>query len=354
MLLAVVVWSERVSAAPPQNDPTIPAAPDAQGPPPPASSSSSQSEATPPATPATGTASAGESRFAPPPNLSKNPIDVLPSDVIYPPLRETPVKPILWNPEWPRFGTADWIITGAGAAVALASAIVPPQKKHAMGGVLFDDDARKTLRMPTSEGRYVARDASDIVLSLEATWPFFVDALITTWWYRGSPDAAAQMALIDGEALAIVTAIQGATNTLVSRERPYGQICGTAEQPGSTIDCEGNVRYRSFFSGHSAFTFMSAGLICVHHQKLDLLRGAGDEIACVTAYAGAGATAALRVMGDMHYVSDVAVGAGVGTLVGLAVPLLHYRRVNLAPKDKAALDWTLIPVGAGLGVGGTF
>jgi membrane-associated phospholipid phosphatase len=296
-----------------------------------------------------------DSPFAPPPNLRKNPIDVLPGDVIYPPLGDKPAKPILWSPEWPRFSTADWVITAAGAAITVAAAIVPPQSKHSLGGGLgFDDSARRKLRMPTSEGRYVARDASDVILSLEATWPFFVDALISTWWYHGSPDAAAQMALVDGEALAIVTAIQGATNTIVSRERPYGQTCGSPDLPNATNDCEGNVRYRSFFSGHSAFTFMAAGLICVHHEKLDLLGGAGDHVACVTAYAGAAATATLRVMGDMHYVSDVAVGASVGTLVGLAVPLLHYRRVNLAPAEKTAIDWTLIPVGAGLGVGGTF
>jgi len=295
-----------------------------------------------------------EPRFAPPPNLERNPIDVLPPDVVSLPLRQRPVRPVLWNPEWPRFGTADWAITGAGIAIALGAAILPPRQEHLYGGVLIDEEARKVLRMPTSEGRYVARDASDIILALEATWPFFVDALITTWWFRGSPDAAAQMVLVDAKALAIVTAVQGVTNTLVSRERPYGRICGTDEQPASTIDCEGNVRYRSFFSGHSAFVFTSAGLICVHHQKLDLLRGAGDEIACATAYAGAAATATLRVMGDMHYVSVVLVGAGVGTLVGLAVPLLHYRRVNLTPKDKAVFDWMVVPHGAGLGVGGTF
>jgi membrane-associated phospholipid phosphatase len=305
----------------------------------------------PPASPSFGPK---DSPFAPPPNLSKNPIDVLPGDVIYPPLGDKPAKPVLWNPEWPRFSTADWIITAAGAAITLTAAIIPPQSKHSLsGGIGFDDRARSALRLPTPEGRYVARDGSDVILSLEATWPFFVDALITTWWYRGSPDAAAQMALVDGEALAIVTAIQGATNTIVSRERPYGQTCGTPDLPNATNDCDGNVRYRSFFSGHSAFTFMAAGLICVHHEKLELLGGAGDHIACVTAYAGAAATATMRVMGDMHYVSDVAVGAGVGTLVGLAVPLFHYRRVNLAPQ-KAAVDWTLIPVGAGLGVGGTF
>lgn len=356
MLLAIVVSSGRAAAAPPLPEPEIPP-PAVETPPEAPQGASSDAAPAPAPTPpssSSSSSSSGESRFAPPPNLSKNPIDVLPSDVIYPPLRDRPVRPILWNPEWPRFGTGDWIITGAGAAIALASAIIPPQRKHTFGGILVDDAARKALRLPTSEGRYIARDASDIILSLEATWPFFVDALITTWWYRGSPDAAAQMALVNGQALAIVTAIQGATNTIVSRERPYGRICGTAEQPGSTIDCEGNVRYRSFFSGHSAFTFMSAGLICVHHQKLDLLRGAGDDIACVAGYAGAAATAALRLMGDMHYLSDVTVGAGVGTLIGLAVPLWHYRRVNLAPKDKAALDWTVIPVGAGLGVGGTF
>ena len=75
---------------------------------------------------------------------------------------------------------------------------------------------------------------------------------------------------------------------IVSRERPYGQTCGTTDLPSATNDCEGNVRYRSFFSGHSAFTFMAAGLICVHHEKLDLLGGGlPDHIACVTAYAGA-------------------------------------------------------------------
>ena len=293
-------------------------------------------------------------RFAPMPSLKKNPVDVLPGDVVYPPIDRTPVKPILWDPEWPRFGAVDWVITGLGAAITLGAAIVPPQRKHYISTFGIDDSARKALRLPSPEGRYVARDATDVILSLEATWPFFVDALISTWWYRGSPDAAAQMALVDGEALAIVTAIQGATNTLASRERPYGQTCGGLT-PEQTNDCEGNVRYRSFFSGHTAFTFMSAGLICVHHEKLDLLRGPFDHVACVTAYAGATATGLLRVAGDMHYITDVAVGALVGGLVGVAVPLLHYRRVNKAPQQRAdGVDMHVMPVGAGVGVGGTF
>lgn len=280
------------------------------------------------------------------------------SDAAFPPRRDRPSRPIVWRSGWPRFGTADWIITGAGAAIALASAIIPPQPRHIYGGALFDEGVRDAIRLRNPQARYNARDASDVILSLEATWPFFVDALITTWWFRDSRDAAVQMALVDEQALAIVTAIQGATNTIASRERPYGRTCGTPDQPEQTVECEGNVRYRSFFSGHAAFAFMSAGLICTHHLQHGLFGGAWDPIACIVGYTGAAATATLRVMGDMHYATDVLTGALVGTVVGVAVPLFHYRNVTGSDGTKTGrannVDVSLIPVGAGLGLGGTF
>jgi len=266
-------------------------------------------------------------------------------------------KPIVWREEWGRFGVADWIVTGAGGAVAVAAAIIPPQPKHLYGGFLFDDDVRDTIRLANPQARFNARDVSDAILSLEATWPFFVDAVVTAWWIRRSPDVAAQMAMIDAQALAIVTAIQGATNTVVSRERPYGRLCGTPDHPTQTVECEGNVRHRSFFSGHAAFSFMSASLICAHHMKLGLLGKGGDIASCVVAYAGATATATLRVMADMHYTTDILVGTLVGTAVGLSVPLFRYWRSppkSQETEKKPEVGVSLIPVGAGLGVGGVF
>ena len=300
--------------------------------------------------------------FSPMPPIQKNPVDVLPPDVVYPPNVSVKPKPVEWRREWPRFSTTDWVITGAGAVLALAAAIIPPVNKKRLGGWLFDDDVRDAIRLTNPQARFTARDVSDVILSLEATWPFFVDAVVTTWWFRGSPDAAAQMALVDAQALAIITGIQGITNTIASRERPYGQTCGTAEQPEQTNECEGNVRHRSFFSGHAAFAFMSAGLVCVHHIKHGLYRGAGDTVACIVAYTGAAATATLRVMGDMHYATDVLTGAAVGTAVGLAVPLWHYRKANIAndsaphgarKRGPTEVDMTVVPVGLGLGVAGT-
>jgi len=291
---------------------------------------------------------------SPMPPTRTNPVDLLPPDVVYPPQVDVQPKPVVWRREWPRFGTWDWIVTGTGASAALASAIIAPVGRRVSGGILFDEDVRDTLRLQDPQARYTARDVSDVILSLEATWPFFVDALIITWWFRGSPDAAAQMALVDAEALAVVTGLQGLTNTIATRERPYGRLCGTGELPDETADCQGSVRYRSFFSGHAAFAFMGAGLVCSHHVKLGLFRGVGDTLACITAYTGAAATATLRVMADMHYASDVLLGAAVGTTVGLVVPWLHYREVNVANESKQLGTLRLVPVGIGLGVSGTF
>ena len=39
----------------------------------------------------------------------------------------------------------------------------------------------------------------------------------------------------------------------------------------------------------------------------------------------AGSTALARVLGGKHHLSDVVVGAGVGTLIGYGVPWLHRR-----------------------------
>jgi membrane-associated phospholipid phosphatase len=207
---------------------------------------------------------------------------------------------------------------------------------------------RDALRLPSLRARYVARDTSDVLLSLMTTWPFFVDTAITAWWYRESPDVAYEMAVIDAEALAITAALQGATNTIAGRERPYGRDCGGA-LPNEVNDCANPVRYRSFFSGHSSLTFTAAGLICSHHLHLDLLGDPADVVSCVSGYVLAGATATLRVVSDVHYATDVLTGAAIGTAIGLAVPALHYHR-----RSRSPVELRFVPGAAGASVMGVF
>ena len=289
-----------------------------------------------------------------------SPARILPPDQPYPPVLENPElrKPIVW--EGQRFSTVDWIITGAATGIALASNILPPRSSHWTGTNGFDDGARDFLRLSSTSARYWVRDASDVLLSVEVTWPLFVDALIGAWWYHDSPDAAAQMALIDAEAYAVASAIQGTTTMLTSRQRPYGRDCGTAALPETNSDCSSSsVRYRSFFSGHASMSFLGASLICVHHLKLDLFGSRAADIGtCVAAYSGAALSSLFRTMGDVHYTSDILIGATVGTAIGLGLPMLKYRRsrkgILRSTTEKEEGRVMVLPFGAGLGVGGTF
>jgi membrane-associated phospholipid phosphatase len=261
--------------------------------------------------------------------------------------------PLVWDLK--PFSTLDYVITAVGASITLTSAIVQPLSRHSLsGGVLFDEDVRSALREDTARARYVFRDASDVGLSLTVTWPFVADSLVTAYWYRGNRDAAEQMALIDMQTLAVTGALQGATNVLVSRERPYGRNCGSDELPADAHDCEGSIHYRSFFSGHSAYSFTGAALICVHHFQNTLLGAPWDALSCAGGYAVAASTASFRVVSDVHYATDVITGALVGTLVGYGVPLLHYRTRGKASNETGETELRLVPVAAGLGIMGSF
>jgi membrane-associated phospholipid phosphatase len=255
-----------------------------------------------------------------------------------------------------RFNAADAVLTGVGLAATLTAAIVPPVEAHRRsGGVLVDEEVRSALRASSFQGRYLARDTSDVLLSLLATYPFFLDAAATAWWYRGNADVARQIALVNLEALAFAGMLQGITNVLAARERPYGRDCGGILSAGS-VDCEGAVRYRSFFSGHAMFSFTAASVSCSHHLYLGLYANRlADAASCVTGYLAAAATATLRVVGDMHYASDVALGALVGSAVGLGIPWLHYHTGHTgALLPTSAVRLHLVPLGAGAALGGSF
>jgi hypothetical protein len=233
-------------------------------------------------------------------------------------------------------------------------AIVPPRKTHVSGGILFDDAVRGALRADNIQTRYIFRDASDVGVSLMVTWPFFADSLVSAWWYRGSRDVSEQMALINLQAFAVSGAVQGITNVLVSRERPYGQTCGSDELPNAAHDCDGSTRYRSYFSGHSAFSFTGAALVCMDHAKHELLGAPWDALSCAGGYAVAAATATFRVVSDVHYATDTLSGALVGTLIGYGIPLLHYSHVNVGTVQTGGLRMQIVPTGMGAGVVGTF
>ncbi len=84
---------------------------------------------------------------------------------------------------------------------------------------------------------------------------------------------------------------------------------------------------QSFFSGHTSAVFASASF---HHRMLQRFRGKGFGDAEVWGvYLAAAVTGLMRIGADKHYLTDVVVGAVVGTFVAKwVVDISEYRIVD--------------------------
>jgi membrane-associated phospholipid phosphatase len=197
---------------------------------------------------------------------------------------------------------------------------------------------------------------SDLLVSVNTSFPILFDSLIVMYWYRRSPEVAAEIALISAEAISVAAALQVVTSGIASRERPYSRKCGRGIDERHH-DCTSSNRYRSFFSGHTTNAFAGAGAACTAHMRHAVFGSAlGDGLACGLAFLSAGTVGTMRMIGQKHYLSDVATGAAVGTLVGLGTPwLLHYGPLARHDGTRASkLSLSLMPLPNGLSVGGSF
>ena len=114
--------------------------------------------------------------------------------------------------------------------------------------------------------------------------------------------------------------MQGCKNMikgLTRRHRPY-----MYQDPAPAEAAAERDRYLSFPSGHSAAAFTAATFAATVYWAMNPESVWRLPVA-VTAYALAGATAALRVLAGQHFITDVAAGALLGIAAGFLVPRLH-------------------------------
>ena len=233
---------------------------------------------------------------------------------------------LYWNEDrWGRFGTHE-LALGSFAAIGGVGIqlFLIPELGGTSGGVLIDDSVRDLLHLRDRPSRGFAARASDVLVNINLIWPYLVDTLIIAWGIDDSRDAAGQMFMINGLAYVLTTASLTATKNLIARERPYHDEClEDIEYDGGCLEPD---RFRSFFSGHAAYAFTGASLMCIHHANLPLYDSAiADGAACITSLTIAAAVATLRIVADKHYFTDVLVGAVVGVLSGLVLPAtFHY------------------------------
>ncbi len=259
-----------------------------------------------------------------------------------------------WNPAWPKVGAWEYVLTGGAAAVSIAAfAVGPDVNTPATSSLQFDEAARDTLRADTRRGRLLARDTSDVLVAIIAAYPVMGDSLVNATWYRDSPEVGGQLTWIYLEAAALTAAAASITKAAVGRQRPFGRRCGDG-LPNDTWDCYNRSRYFSHFSGHASSSFAAASVTCVYHHYLPLLGGGARWAPCAVGYSLAATTAVLRVVADQHYTSDIAMGAAVGTAIGLLVPWLHFRHGQPTSLVGGGAGVTISPTSNGIVATGVF
>jgi membrane-associated phospholipid phosphatase len=236
----------------------------------------------------------------------------------------------------------DLAITGSALAFTglteLLKDELAPAHCRFCGTNALDAGARRLLVLGHGDQ---ARTASDVVVL--GLLPAVAAHQLLAARAAGDVREGARDLLYVLEATAIATSITQVTKLAVGRERPFVHY-GNYSDPGRRPRSDDNV---SFFSGHTSMAFSlaaAAGTVSDlrGYRSAPWVWGAGLTLATAAGY--------LRIAADQHYLTDVLVGAAVGTAVGVAVPRLLHPREDRPGSGRAGV--TLVPVP--IGVAGVF
>ncbi len=168
-----------------------------------------------------------------------------------------------------------------------------------------------------------------------------VGALGTTMATSIFDDCEASATAADALSVLGIVLLAGDINQItkfaVGRERPFVHDLSEAEKSQLPNASDNNL---SFFSGHTTLAFSLVGSSAVYAARSGRvspwwMAGAGFPLAATTGY--------LRMAAGKHYLSDVAVGAAVGTGIGMGGAFLSLRadgspsRVQVLPTRHGAM-----------------
>ncbi len=150
-------------------------------------------------------------------------------------------------------------------------------------------------------------------------------------------------ALVMVQALTISSALNQTVKFIAGRERPFAAELSPSEKRAVDHAADNNL---SFYSGHANMAFalaVSAGTIAWmrDYENQALVWGVGLPIAAFVGYG--------RIAAKKHYLTDVMLGAAIGSGIGFAVPYFLHR-----PKALGGGWITLAPSTNGAAIAGTF
>jgi membrane-associated phospholipid phosphatase len=235
----------------------------------------------------------------------------------------------------------DLTVTGVGAAAWVTSEIlkskIAPATCRWCSPTGIDDGVARALRW---DNRKTAATISDVGLFGVAPLAAFGGSALLVYTNGGTLGEWGTDALVILESLVVAADLTQIVKFSVGRERPileYGPV--TAEDRANR---DNNL---SFFSGHASSTFslaVSSGMVATlkGYRAAPFVWATGLTIAATTGY--------LRIAADKHYLSDVMLGAIVGSAVGFVVPWLHRPSADEAGPRLSGMTAGPLPSGGAL------
>ncbi len=230
---------------------------------------------------------------------------------------------------------ADGVVTGIAAAGTLVLELLKgdlaPQACHWCEPGALDGDLARSVAWSNPAAANTA--STILVVALPAG---LLGYGLLQANHLGTPEAGWSATLLVAQATSIAMLVNSAVKYAVGRARPY-----VAQGRAGLYD-DPSERNLSFFSGHTTFAFavaVSAGTIFMMQDLpgAPVVLGVGLGAAVLVGY--------LRMAADQHYLTDVLVGAAVGSLIGWAVPTLFHK-----PGRKATEPGALLPATGGIAI----
>jgi membrane-associated phospholipid phosphatase len=239
---------------------------------------------------------------------------------------------------WRRASGAEYagILIATGGALYIEKEYGKPAEANWKGHNGVDESVRNLLRLRSRSGRDTAHAVGDALMSLMIAAPV-IDTFATLGVRDSRWDALWQTSVINLDSFAFTSFFSSLLQNVIKREKPFVRNC-------TASGCEDDEPNRSMPSGHVAFAFTGAGLLCNHHEYQSLYGDpTADQAVCTAGIVIAAADGIVRIMADRHYFTDVAAGTVLGLFSGFVLPrLLHYYRPIKPAKEDGKSEESLV------------
>lgn len=215
----------------------------------------------------------------------------------------------------PRLTLAAAIAVGLAIALGVGDPTLPPT----WGANPFDAAVRDGVRLHDVDARTAIGRTSDFLVAGVVVYTALVEGLAIPLSQDG-PEAAWQSTAAYALAMGLSATFDELMKIAASRSRPREPGCDASPVP---TRCATLTSGGSFYSGHAAMAFTSAGFSCAMHLDRSLYGDAGaDGAACGASLLAATTISLFRLMADQHYLTDVLTGAILGFAMGYLIPIL--------------------------------